>query len=100
VSGLLDAINAAQGFIGAAGIGAFFFGWITAHTLGLTSAIAMFIAATAHTTDGVLGVKTGIVRVFERLRTGNNARPVAIMKIAMGLLTFALRFSGIIVFST
>jgi hypothetical protein len=100
VSGLLDTINAAQGLIGAFGIGAFFTGWITAHTLGLTIAIAMFVAATVHTTDGVLGLQTRLVRVFNSLKTGKNARPVAIMKIVMGLTAFTLSFSGIIVFST
>ena len=55
VSGLLDSINAAQGLIGAVAIAAFVLGWVSAHALGLT--IAMFVAAAAHTTDGVLGVQ-------------------------------------------
>jgi hypothetical protein len=99
VSGLLDTINAAQGLIGGAGIGAFVFGWISAHTLGLTIAMAMFVAGTALAVDGALGFQTRIVRLLDWLWTGKKARPVAVLKIAAAVTAFGLSFSGILTFS-
>lgn len=100
MSGLLDTINATQGLIGGAAIGAFVFGWISAHTLGLTIAMAMFVAGTALAVDGTLGFQSRIVRVLDWLWTGKKARPVSVLKIAAAMTAFGLSFSGILAFST
>ncbi|MFZ4748774.1 MAG: hypothetical protein ACOYLK_18155, partial [Sphingomonas sp.] len=60
VSGLLDGINAIQGMVLLLAILGLLLGLIQPRTLGQTIAMAMFVAATAHTTDGVLGLRTGI----------------------------------------
>jgi hypothetical protein len=99
VSGLLDSINAIQGMVVLLAILGLLLGLIQPRTLGQTIAMAMFVAATAHTTDGVLGMRTGILRVFGTMIAGSHAKPAAVAKIAMGVVAFGMSLFGILLFS-
>ena len=99
VSGLLDSINAVQGMIVMVAIIGLILGFILPRTLGQTIAMAMFVAATAHTTDGVVGFRTAIVRIFGTMIVGANARSAAALKAAMGIVAFGLSLVGVVLFA-
>lgn len=98
VSSVLDTINAAQGVIVIAAIGALMLGWLTTRSLGQVIAMAMFIAASAHTADGVLGFKTGIIRTFGQIVIGAGSRPASVGKMIAGIIAFGISFLGIVTF--
>jgi hypothetical protein len=62
--------------------------------------MAMIVSATAHTTDGVLGVQTGIVSLLGKLQVGNNAQPIATAKMAIRFFAFILSVIGMLAFTT
>ena len=96
---LLDAINALQGILVLAVIAALIAGYLSLRTLGQTIAIAMVMAATAQMTDGVLGMHTGVVRLFGKLVLGRKARLASSTKVAAGVVAFVLSLLGIILFA-
>ena len=96
---LLDAINALQGFFVLAAITALLAGCLLPRALGRTIAIAMFMAATAQMTDGVLGMRTGVVRLFGKLVLGREARLASSTKVGAGVVGFVLSLLGIILFA-
>ena len=95
---MLDTVNATQGIVMIASFTAMILGWISARQLGQTVAMAMFVAASAYTTDGVLGVKSRVVRVFGQLVQGEKAPILSMGKIVVGLAAFALSLLGIVLF--
>ena len=97
-TGLLDGVNMVQGLVAFAAIVAFVGGWLAASQLGQIIAMAMFVAATAHTTDGVLGFRSRFVRLFGQRIVGEQARAGAAVKIMMGLIAFAISLIGILLF--
>ena len=99
VSGLLDSINAVQGMIVMVAIIGIILGVILPRTLGQTIVMAMFVAATSHTTDGVLGFRTAIVRVLGKMFVGTHARPAAVLKATMGIVAFGLSLVGVLLFA-
>ena len=99
MSGLLDSINAVQGMIVMVAIIGLILGFILPRSLGQTIAMAMFVAATAHTTDGVVGFRTAIVRIFGTMIVGANARSAAALKAAMGIVAFGLSLVGVVLFA-
>lgn len=98
-AGLLDAINAAQGCTAFATFLILASGWIEPRTLGQTIAMAMFVSATAHATDGALGLHSGVIRFAGQLRTGHR-KAFAMLKIAMGTLALVLSLVGVIAFTS
>ena len=98
VSSVLDTVNALQGIVMIASFTALNLGWISARQLGQAIAMAMFVAASAYTTDGVLGVKSGVVSVFGKLIRGDKAPILSGVKVGVGLVAFALSLLGIVLF--
>lgn len=98
VSSVLDTITALQGMFLIACIGGLALGWMSPRQLGQVIAMAMFVAASGYATDGVLGVRSGIVRAFGQLVTGKGAKAASIAKIGVGIVAFALSFLGIVLF--
>jgi len=99
VSGLLDAVDATQGIAVVFTLLAFLNSWIELRQGTQAIAMALFVAATAHTSDGFLALKTGTIRWFGKLRTGTKARAAAIAKATFGIAAFMLSFAGILVFA-
>jgi hypothetical protein len=99
LSALLDAVDAVQGVIVLFALAAFGIGRMDPRDVGQTIAMALFVAATAHTCDGVLAFKTSTIRWFGRLILGRNARTMAVIKTIFGVTAFLLSFSGIVLFA-
>jgi hypothetical protein len=99
VSGLLDTVDAVQGIGVSIMLLVLAFHGLEPRTVGLTIAMAMFVAATAHACDGVLALKTGVIRSLGRLRTGRRMKVWAWGKIAAGIAALVLSFTGILIFT-
>lgn len=98
-AGLLDAINAAQGCTAFAAFVALSIGWIEPRTLGQTIAMAMFVSATAHATDGALGLQSGVIRFAGQLRA-QHTQTLSMIKLAMGGVALCLSLVGVIAFTS
>ncbi len=99
VSGLLDVVDACQGVAVIGVIAALIAGWMSPRAVGQAIAMAMFVAASAHVSDGVLGLNTEIIRWFGKLHTGTTMRPIAWFRTAAGIAAFILSFGGILIFT-
>jgi hypothetical protein len=99
VSGLLDTVDAAQGIGVSIMLLVFAFHGLEPRTVGLTIAMAMFVAAIAHACDGALALKTGVIRSLGRLRTGRPMKVWAWGKIVAGIAALVLSFTGILIFT-
>lgn len=98
VSSVLDTINGLQGVVVIAALAALMLDWIAPRQLARTFAMALFVAASAYTTDGVLGLRSGILRIFTQVIVERQAQIASVAKIATGLVAFGLSFFGIFLF--
>ncbi len=92
-------MNAFQGVVALAVLGALIAAAIHPRWAGRLIALALFIAASAHTADGVLAIRTGFVRWYSHGVAGYRAKLLGFAKTTFGLIAFVLSFFGIFAFS-